>query len=378
MNTNLIAEKNAIIEKIRQDWQLTPEEDRYFSLKNIEECSADLDNFIYNLTHLDKSADIQSQIAHEIYQICEKLSTFDDEPDEDYLEYPFGLFSGFTDEIAQFIVETAHYFGFYSPKIVRMNTLEFYFRCDDWSPFRVCVGQSEEESVVLEYDAKKHYFYIDTTPFYDPTFLPIFNMSINETHTELSFEALIEQEYKKYVLSAQNQADKLWLKMIFDLHTQKLLFGERQKNFCNITLETHQGMIYRFDTTNYNDEGNIITMYSEGAGATIFVSGINEKGKLQSPCQVSDLKIVDEKFFVVYAVPEWKRFEVQSIGFQNDTLVVTTGNKMTFHDDKRQEITTDCVPQTYHYQINTFLFLLDFIKEVFALKTDFVSSYHTR
>lgn len=61
MNTDLIAEKNAIIEKIRQDWQLTPEEDRYFSLKNIEECSADLDNFIYNLTHLDKSADIQSQ-----------------------------------------------------------------------------------------------------------------------------------------------------------------------------------------------------------------------------------------------------------------------------------------------------------------------------
>lgn len=372
---NLIAQKNALIEKIREDWQKTPEEYRYYSEENIQQCDLDLENFIQNLNHLDKKSDIQSQIAQEIRQICEKLSTFDDPEEADNPEYSYGfLYSHLTDEMSEFIIKSAMAFGFCSPKIEPIKPLEFYLISNDWSPFRVAMGASEENGIVLEYNAKKRCFYFDETPFYDPTFLPMFNVSLNEKGTEFSFEVLQSGEYKKYILSAQNQSDTLWFGLIFDLHHQKIILDEKPKNFADITLDIRNEMIYRFENTNYNENGDMITMYNEGAGAMIFVWGINEKGEMQSPSEVSDLKIVDEKFFVVHAVPDWKRFEVQSVDFQGDELVVVTKNQMTTRTEQG-EIISDCTPQIYHYPIKTYPFLLDFIQKVIALKKEFVSGY---
>lgn len=373
---NLIAQKNALIEKIREDWQKTPEEYRYYSKENIQQCDLDLENFIQNLNHLDKKSDIQSQIAQEIRQICEKLSTFDNPEEADNPEYSYGfLYSHLTDEMSEFIIKSAVAFGFCSPKIEPIKPLEFYLISNDWSPFRVAMGASEENGIVLEYNAKKHCFYFDETPFYDPTFLPMFNVSLNEKGTEFSFEVLQSGEYKKYILSAQNQSDALWFHLIFDLHHQKIVLDEKPKNFADITLDIRNEMIYRFENTNYNENGDMITMYNEGAGAKVFVWGINEKGEMQSPNVVSDLKIVDEKFFVVHAVPDWKRFEVQSVDFQGDELVVVTKNQMITYDEERTKIISDCTPQIYHYPIKTYPFLLDFIQKVIALKKEFVSGY---
>ncbi len=373
----ILAQKDAIVEKIRQYCQETPQEERDFGIEVIEACSADLDEFIDNLSSLSAYPNNQEDMAQQIRQLCEKLSTFGDPEEAEYPEYNFGLlYSVFFEELAGFIVGTADRFGFRSPRIIDMHAVYFYLESDCWSPFRVCVGQSDQESVALEYSVRDHCFYIDETPFYDPTLMPIFKMQIDRDGSELSFEALLEGECRRYVFSACDEAGKTWLKTIYDLHVQRLDLGERQPGFADIVLETHRGIIRRIKTRNYDEAGDIIPMFDEGAGARVFVAKVTKEGKTIGFSEESNgAEIVDERAFVVHAVPEWKRFDVRSIRFQGDELVVATGDSVTFHDEQRNDVIAPCLPQLFRYQIRTYVPLLKFIQEVIALRVGHPSEY---
>ena len=364
--TRFITQKDQIIAQMRAELLATATEDRYYTEENITDCNAHLEAFLAQLEKTDQAPDKQTYLAEAIQTICEQLSTFNDPEEEEMPEYLWGfLYLGYTKELTDFIREAALAYGFKPlPTVIDL----YYCRVEigSFDCFSVVLGGEEEENFVsLEYDPKAHQFYFDENPYGDPFPLPLYNVQVKPDYSELSFEVLSRDKLQHFCFLAKYPSDKVWIKTIYDLHTQKIVLNRREKHWSSITFATEKGKLYDLDATQYDNEGHIIPSAEEGGGFSVFTRGINEENKLQSRNEIADTKILFEKtFFTNPREEEWRLYELQHIAIQNGVVTITSTDEVITRDQNWQLIRGNITPISLSYELKNSDFVLNFIQKV--------------
>ena len=364
--TSLITQKDQIIAQMRAELSATIEEDRYYTEQNITDCNAHLEAFLMKLEKADQATDKQTYLAEAIQTLCEQLSTFNNPEEEEMPEYLWGfLYLGYTKELTDFIREAALAYGFKPlPTVIDL----YYCRVEigSFDCFSVVLGGEEEENFVsLEYDPKAHQFYFDENPYGDPFPLPLYYVQVKPDYSELSFEVLSRDKLQHFCFLAKYPSDKVWIKTIYDLHTQKIVLNRREKHWSSITFATEKGKLYDLDATQYDNEGHIIPSAEEGGGFSVFTRGINEENKLQSRNEIADTKILFEKtFFTNPREEEWRLYELQHIAIQNGVVTITSTDEVITRDQNWQLIRGNITPISLSYELKNSDFVLNFIQKV--------------
>ena len=363
---SLITQKDQIIAQMRAELSATIEEDRYYTEENITDCNAHLEAFLMKLEKADQATDKQTCLAEAIQTLCERLSTFNDPEEEEMPEFLWGfLYLGYTKELTDFIREATLVYGFKPiPTVIDL----YYCRLEigGFDYFSVVLGGEEEENFVsLEYDPKAHQFYFDENPYGDPFPLPLYNVQVKPDYSELSFEVLSRDKLQHFCFLAKYPSDKVWIKTIYDLHTQKIVLNRREKHWSSITFATEKGKLYDLDATQYDNEGHIIPSAEEGGGFSVFTRGINEENKLQSRNEIADTKILFEKtFFTNPREEEWRLYELQHIAIQNGVVTITSTDEVITRDQNWQLIRGNITPISLSYELKNNDFILNFIQKV--------------
>jgi len=363
---SLITQKDQIIAQMRAELSATTTENRYYTEENITDCNAHLEAFLAKLEKADQATDKQTYLAEAIQTICEQLSTFNDPEEEEMPEFLWGfLYLGYTKELTDFIREAALVYGFKPiPTVIDL----YYCRLEigGFDYFSVVLGGEEEENFVsLEYDPKAHQFYFDENPYGDPFPLPLYNVQVKPDYSELSFEVLSRDKLQHFCFLAKYPSDKVWIKTIYDLHTQKIVLNRREKHWSSITFATEKGKLYDLDATQYDNEGHIIPSAEEGGGFSVFTRGINEENKLQSRNEIADTKILFEKtFFTNPREEEWRLYELQHIAIQNGVVTITSTDEVITRDQNWQLIRGNITPISLSYELKNSDFVLNFIQKI--------------
>ena len=363
---SLITQKDQIIAQMRAELSATTAENRYYTEQNITDCNTHLEAFLMKLEKADQATDKQTYLAEAIQTICEQLSTFNDPEEEEVPEFLWGfLYLGYTKELTDFIREAALVYGFKPiPTVIDL----YYCRLEigGFDYFSVVLGGEEEENFVsLEYDPKAHQFYFDENPYGDPFPLPIYNVQVKPDYSELSFEVLSRDKLQHFCFLAKYPSDKVWIKTIYDLHTQKIVLNRREKHWSSITFATEKGKLYNLDATQYDNEGHIIPSAEEGGDFSVFTRGINEENKLQSRNEIADTKILFEKtFFTNPREEEWRLYELQNITIQNGIVTITSTDEVITRDQNWQLIRGNITPISLSYELKNSDFVLNFIQKV--------------
>ena len=364
--TRFITQKDQIIAQMRAELLATTTEDRYYTEENITDCKAHLEAFLAKLEKADQATDKQTYLAEAIQTLCEQLSTFNNPEEEEMPEFLWGfLYLGYTKELTDFIREAALVYGFKPiPTVIDL----YYCRVEigNFDCFSVVLGGEEEENFAsLEYDPNTHQFYYDENPYGDPFPLPLYNVQVKPDYSELSFEVLSRDKLQHFCFLAKYPSDKVWIKAIYDLHTQKIVLNRREKHWSTITLGTEKGKIIELRTTQYDNEGDIIPSAEDGGGFSVFTMGINEENKLQSRNEIADTKILFEKtFFRDAREEEWRLYELQHIGIQKGVVTITSTDVVRTRDENWQLITGTITPISLSYELKNSNFVLNFIQEV--------------
>ena len=364
--TRFITQKDQIIAQMRAELSATIEEDRYYTEANITDCNTHLEAFLAKLEKSNQVTDKQTYLVEAIRILCEQLSTFNNPEEEEMPEFLWGfLYLGYTKELTDFIREAAWVYGFKPiPTVIDL----YYCRVEigNFDCFSVVLGGEEEENFAsLEYDPNTHQFYYDENPYGDPFPLPLYNVQVKPDYSELSFEVLSRDKLQHFCFLAQYPSDKVWIKAIYDLHTQKIFLNRREKHWSSITFATEKGKLYDLDATQYDNEGHIIPSAEEGGGFSVFTMGINEENKLQSRNEIADTKIFAEKtFFRDAREEEWRLYELQHIAIQNGVVTITSTDIVRTCDENWQLITGIITPVSLSYELKNSDFVLDFIGEV--------------
>jgi len=363
---SLITQKDQIIAQMRAELSATTAENRYYTEANITDCNTHLEAFLMKLEKADQATDKQTYLAEAIQTICEQLSTFNDPEEEEMPEFLWGfLYLGYTKELTDFIREAALVYGFKPiPTVIDL----YYCRLEigGFDYFSVVLGGEEEENFVsLEYDPKAHQFYFDENPYGDPFPLPLYNVQVKPDYSELSFEVLSRDKLQHFCFLAKYPSDKVWIKTIYDLHTQKIVLNRREKHWSSITFATEKGKLYDLDATQYDNEGHIIPSAEEGGGFSVFTRGINEENKLQSRNEIADTKILFEKtFFTNPREEEWRLYELQHIAIQNGVVTITSTDEVITRDQNWQLIRGNITPISLSYELKNSDFVLNFIQKI--------------
>lgn len=364
--TRFITQKEQIIAQMRAELSATIEEDRYYTEANITDCNTHLEAFLAKLEKSNQVSDKQTYLAEAIQTLCEQLSTFNNPEEEEMPEFLWGfLYLGYTKELTDFIREAALVYGFKPiPTVIDL----YYCRVEigGFDCFSVVLGGEEEENFTsLEYDPNTHQFYYDENPYGDPFPLPLYNVQVNADYSELSFEVLSRDKLQHFCFLAQYPSDNVWIKAIYDLHTQKIVLNRREKHWSSITFATEKGKIIELRTTQYDNEGHIIPSAEEGGGFSVFTTGINEENKLQSRNEVADTKILLEKtFFRDAREEEWRLYELQHIAIQKGVVTITSTDIVRTRDENWQLITGIITPVSLSYELKNSDFVLNFIEEI--------------
>ena len=363
---SLITQKDQIIAQMRAELSATTAENRYYTEQNITDCNTHLEAFLMKLEKADQAPDKQTYLAEAIQTLCERLSTFNDPEEEEMPEFLWGfLYLGYTKELTDFIREATLVYGFKPiPTVIDL----YYCRLEigGFDYFSVVLGGEEEENFVsLEYDPKAHQFYFDENPYGDPFPLPLYNVQVKPDYSELSFEVLSRDKLQHFCFLAKYPSDKVWIKTIYDLHTQKIVLNRREKHWSSITFATEKGKLYDLDVTQYDNEGHIIPSAEEGGGFSVFTRGINEENKLQSRNEIADTKILFEKtFFTNPREEEWRLYELQHIAIQNGVVTITSTDEVITRDQNWQLIRGNITPISLSYELKNSDFVLNFIQKV--------------
>ncbi|ATA67378.1 hypothetical protein CGC48_01300 [Capnocytophaga cynodegmi] len=368
MKAKLLKQKQAIIKQMEAEFEATSEENRYFSIENIQKCDDDLTQFIERLSNLDRNKLSQTDFEPIIYEICKNLATFNQNYEE--IEYLHGfLYNGYTQELSNFIRKAIFSFGYQLPTPISIPTKVFSLKHSpkfQFEYFSVYIGNDSKESVSLIYNNNNQCFEYDENPYGDCHPLPIYNFQINSQHTEISFEVLSEGQYKVIKLISQHPKDAIWFKTLAYLHQNKIFTGEIPPYLSQITLITRLGKLYEFCSSNYTAEGEIISMYTEGTGTDIFAGNLDEKGNAKHFSSIEEN--TPQRLFLIHAVPTWKRFEVDNLYFKDDKLVVITQNNYHFYKEEWKLDIQLSKPQTFEFPVKTLPFMLTFLQEIFAEK----------
>ena len=363
---SLITQKDQIIAQMRVELLATAAENRYYTEQNITDCNAHLEDFLAKLEKADQAPDKQTYLAEAIQTVCEQLSTFNDPEEEEMPEFLWGfLYNGYTVELSNFIRDAALAYGF-KPISNEIKISNCYLNLADFDYFSVVLGGDEEDNFVrLEYDPKAHQFYFDENPYGDTYPLPLYNVQVNADYSELSFEVLSKWKIERFQFLAQYPSDKVWIKAVYDLHTQKTLLNRREKHWSTITLGTEKGKLFELRTTQYDNEGHIIPSAEEGGGFSVFTMGINEENKLQSRNEIADTKILFEKtFFRDAREEEWRLYELQNISIKNGIVTITSTDEVITRDQNWELIRGNIAPVNLSYELKNSEFVLNFIQKV--------------
>ena len=363
---SLITQKDQIIAQMRAELSATTAENRYYTEQNITDCNTHLEAFLMKLEKSDQATDKQTYLAEAIQTLCEQLSTFNDPEEKEMPEFLWGfLYNGYTVELSNFIRDAALAYGFKPiPTVIDL----YYCRLEigGFDYFSVVLGGEEEENFVsLEYDPKAHQFYFDENPYGDPFPLPLYNVQVKPDYSELSFEVLSRDKLQHFCFLAKYPSDKVWIKTIYDLHTQKIVLNRREKHWSSITFATEKGKLYDLDATQYDNEGHIIPSAEEGGGFSVFTRGINEENKLQSRNEIADTKILFEKtFFTNPREEEWRLYELQHIAIQNGVVTITSTDEVITRDQNWELMRGNIAPINLSYELKNSDFVLNFIQKI--------------
>ncbi len=364
--TKFITQKDQIIAQMRAELLATATEDRYYTEENITDCNAHLEAFLAQLEKAGQASDKQAFLTEAIQTLCEQLSTFNDPEEEEMPEYLWGfLYNGYTVELSNFIREAALVYGFKPiPTVIDL----YYCRVEigNFDCFSVVLGGEEEENFAsLEYDPNTHQFYYDENPYGDPFPLPLYNVQVKPDYSELSFEVLSRDKLQHFCFLAQYPSDKVRIKAVYELHTQKILLNRREKHWSTITFGTEKGKLFELRTTQYDNEGHIIPSAEEGGGFSVFTMGINEENKLQSRNEIADTKILFEKtFFRDAREEEWRLYELQDISIKNGIVTITSTDEVITRDQNWELIRGNIAPISLSYELKNNDFVLNFIQKV--------------
>jgi len=364
--TPFVTQKDQIIAQMRAELLATAEENRYYTEQNITDCKAHLEAFLAQLEKADQAPDKQTYLAEAIQTICEQLSTFNNPEEEEMPEFLWGfLYNGYTIELSNFIRETALAYGFKPiPNEIKISSC--YLRLADFDCFSVVLGGEEEENFVrLEYDPKAHQFYYDENPYGDTYPLPLYNVQVNADYSELSFEVLSRNKLQHFYFLAQYPSDKVWIKAVYDLHSQLVLLDKYQKSWSHIiTLHTENGQLKELRPVLYDENGDAIDIFQENGGFDVFPMGINEEGELQGKHMIADTKIVDEKVFFADHRTEWQLYELQNITMQKGKITLTSTDKRYTRDQNGKLLIKNITPINLSYELKNSDFILNFIQKV--------------
>ena len=361
-----ITQKDQIIAQMRAELSATIEEDRYYTEANITDCNTHLEAFLAKLEKADQAADKQSSLAEVIQTLCEQLSTFNNPEEEEMPEFLWGfLYLGYTKELTDFIREAALMYGFKPlPTVIDL----YYCRVEigGFDCFSVVLGGEEEENFVrLEYDPKAHQFYFDENPYGDTYPLPLYNVQVNADYSELSFELLSKWKIERFQFLAQYPSDKVWIKTVYDLHSQRVLLDKYQKSWSHIiTLHTENGQLKELRPVLYDENGKAIDIFQENGGFDVFPMGINEEGELQGKHMIADIKIVDEKVFFADHRTEWQLYELQNITMQKGKITLTSTDKRYTRDQNGKLLIKKITPISLSYELKNNDFILNFIQKI--------------
>ena len=363
--TRFITQKDQIIAQMRAELSATIEEDRYYTEANITDCNTHLEAFLAKLEKADQATDKQTYLTEAIQTLCEQLSTFNNPEEEEMPEFLWGfLYNGYTVEISNFIREAALAYGF-KPITNEIKISSCYLRLADFDCFSVVLGGEEEENFAsLEYDPNTHQFYFDENPYGDPFPLPLYNVQVKPDYSELSFEVLSRDKLQHFCFLAQYPSDKVWIKAIYDLHTQKIVLNRREKHWSSITFATEKGKIIELRPVLYDENGEAIDIFQENGGFDVFPMGINEEGELQSKHMIANTKIIDEKVFFADHRTEWQLYELQNITMQKDKITLISTEKRYTRDQNGKLLIKNIIPVSLSYELKNSDFVLNFIQEV--------------
>lgn len=365
-------EKEKIIAQMYQELEATAEGERFFSSDNVKDCQIDLDHYIHLLAHSRQSKDQQKEISKSIKWIFNALSTFKGEDEEPEFLWGF-IYNGYTEQLTNFILQSAFAFGLQKGKVKTIKSKIFNLTHHPHSldVFHIYIGSTENSGIVLSLNHKTHYFeYIEN--FYGDGYgLPIFNLQCSEDFSELSFEVLTSGAYKAIVLQAQNRIDNILYKAIQTLHQGNIFKQQPNPDFCKIELELNEGILTNLSTLNYDEHNSIISMFTKGTGLKVFVQELDSTGKFQRSENLEPhAEIVGEKFIAIDAVPHWKYYEIDDLLIRDSTVfITTTDQKFQYKDEKCSDIVAMQIkPKTLRYEIKTYGFMKELLNDLLPLR----------
>lgn len=373
---NLKIEKQKIISLMYSELEHTKETDRFFTRENIEDCSADLDKYVELLS---KANHQQKEISKNVKWIFKSLSTFKGENEDPEFLWGF-MYNGYTVELTNFILNTAFEFGLEKAKAKNIKTNVFYIKHNPHSidTFNIYIGSTANSGVVLAYNKKKSCFEFAENPHGETYGIPIFNLTSKQDYSELSFDVLTAGTFKTINLKAQKETDKVALKAIWDLNQKNPFSNYPAPNFCNIEIELDKGVLTRLKTLNYDENNHIINMFTKGSGILVLVQELDATGGFQNSNNLAPHpEIVDKKFVIVDAVPNWKYYEIQKLEMKNNIVSVTTKNRRYEYEnqDSFKVVSSEIKSQTLLYEMKTYDFMLDLLNSIIPLTASFKSHF---
>lgn len=371
----ITAHKQQIIEQMYTDLENTAAADRFYTTRNIENCSADLDAYIEKLSQNPDSKSITKNIKW----IFRSLSTFQQENEDPEFLWGF-IYNGYTKELTDFILDTAFAFGLEKgkSKTIKSNVVHLKHNPHSTDRFRIYIGSTSKSGVILDYNKSTSQFEYLENPYGESYGLPVFDLVLNEEHTALSFDVLASGAYKTIMLEARQPTDSVLFKTIHYLHKNEQLNSAPQQDYCSLELELTNGMLTRLTTMNYDASNRIINMFTEGTGIKVFVQELDANGCFQnSDNMTSHPEIVDEKFVIVDAVPDWKYYEIDGLSMEQDVISVRTKARQFEYgnEERKNVIARETVSRTINYPIKSYDLIKTLLRELLGARKPFKSRF---
>ena len=324
--------KQPIIDAMRHELANTPDEEKYFTEKNITDCASDLDEYIDKLETAVNSEKKDKEITKAVKWVYKCLSTFKNGYEE--LEYLHGfIHNGYTKELTTFILDAAFTAGWKKgkPKSVKIDYCRFEWDSTKYSDSETYIGFSmvmgnDKAWVSFPYNLNTCKFEYNANPYGDSYGMPILNVDIAEDYNTLSFDVLSHGGYKTFKLIAQHESDQYYIR-IFEMLNGNKVFNEKQIEpiHCTIKLAFENGKIFDLNVMAHNEEGHV-RPGTEGYSPTLFMGNFDENGKFiptnssgePQPGTTPKLTLLD------YGNEKNKQLEVTSYNFNGNELVVET------------------------------------------------------
>lgn len=119
-------------------------------------------------------------------------------------------------------------------------------------------------------------------------------------------------------------------------------------------------------------------MFTEGTGIKAFVKELDAIGAFQNSDNAAPHPaIVSEKFVLVYAVPKWKYYEIDSLAIHDNIVTITTKTKQFEYeaDGVFNVVSSDIVSKTLVYELKSYPFMIRLLNELLPLKEVFRSRF---